>query len=205
MKICIIEPHCDDIILSCPELLYAEQFSEIIVITCCNDQDRSSDIYRQKINSKISAITIPVPEIGSGFAGSFHSNRALWAPNVFGIFKILEHYWWLFKNLNDFDQVFLPWGIKHPHHITISMFFRQRLAMDNVRFYMDRPYYDVAPELADPEIDMQQIMAIETPNIDRNELMQTLFDSKYWVRYMEIIKDSKYINGGKRWETANTF
>jgi hypothetical protein len=186
----IIEPHMDDILFSCPELLM--QYENICITTFHHSKDRPNTIYNV-FGPHIRCMTLPVHEIGSGHAGSFHRDRAHWCEVVRRVGCELEVYEDVYRSLAEtYADIYLPFGIKHPHHIVVSDYFTEFLRFCDPIYYMDRPYYDIClPEvyarpLATP------LVVVETPELDRYELMVNLLQKQFWIGRVRGIEDSKY-------------
>jgi hypothetical protein len=182
--ILICEPHFDDAIYSCPELLVPGT----VIITFQKPDDRNSKCY-EKIGVK--GINMPISEIGSGHAGSFKDNPDLWKHQVMACaFQLTTHSPEIFYQADRCSKVYIPFGIKHPHHIIVAGFLRGLLP--HAIEYLDRPYYDVCePDLYSHPLG--KITIVETPDIDRRKLITDVFGARHVVRYSELIKDSRYL------------
>lgn len=191
-KVWIIEPHCDDILFSCPELLM--QNEEVCVTTFHHSQDRPNTIYNT-FGPHIRCMTLPVHEIGSGYAGSFHNNRPIWKTQINIVYDQLHQFLDVYDILRKtYPAIYVPFGIKHPHHIVISNYFTWYLTgITGFTYYMDRPYYDVSP----PEIYARpihgEVQTVDTPEWDRHDMMMKLLDKQFWIGKMQGVANSVYL------------
>ena len=197
MKAWIIEPHCDDILFSCPELLEAGRFEDVYITTCHMDPERPNTMYQEIYGNHIHTISLGMQErIGSGHAGSFWNHRDAWARLVIATKIDLAKQWHLHQACRAWtDVTYIPMGIKHPHHVAVSEYFTEFCRPDKFTYYMDRPYYDVADhDLCDHAISKDAITTVETPDIDRHTLMLSYLEPKFHIGGIRNIKDSKYLS-----------
>ena len=195
--ILIIEPHVDDVLFSCPEILAPGMYDAITIATFHNDGIRSNQIYQEHFGNHIRAYTFPVMEIGAGYAGSFHNDRQSWSSVIDTINdQLIFHFGNIGLMILRAETVLVPFGIKHPHHIVISNFFRnalRKMALPHW-FYLERPYFDYVEDKTLYAAPMSEnVKIVKTPNINRHQLMHDLIPAQCHVGGMTSVKDSRYI------------
>lgn len=161
----LIEPHHDDILLSCEHLLRQEGY-----LLTCNQIDRRTSENIKKYYPKIVPIILPIHEVGFNEANTFDIDNM----NVDGPNNPFYEYRFIFNDLiEQCDNVYLPAGIYHPHHLLVSKYFSKLLSnkklFDNIKYYVDMPYF--------------------------NEWKSLILDNKLFNKHYEAIEH--YVTSGK--------
>lgn len=181
MKIWIIEPHCDDILYSCPELL--TQGDQVFISTFFAGDERHNNVYRDAF-SNIDTSMHEITEIGRGHAGSFFNHPEQWQPRVDEFNKQMNYDCAGYAILHDWcDMVYMPAGIIHPHHFLVARYFNNLFSESSkINHYLDRPYYAPSVDRSLCAISLNRILwIIPTPHIDRLHLVRQMFGERHCV------------------------
>lgn len=191
-RILFIEPHPDDLIQSCPELL-VDSTDDLTVLTCCNTDDRDTGKYN--LIRDVTTIVWPTPEIHWDHAARYRDDRASLSDEIAttqnSLFRASETF-----RFDKFTKIYIPLGLYHPHHIEVHEFFYYYMDMriEDIVFYVDQPYYNIGiSEDLKSKID-NVATVVETPHISRRSLMLKMFKSKYLTTEESKIKCSRYIS-----------
>ena len=185
MSILIMEPHADDVLLSCPELLMSHE--QVTVVTFHDDLDRPVKRYSEFFGNHITTIQLDCQEIHMRHAAEYRTN-----PQRFPLYEMLDRYHQLIENMiADSDHVYFPWGIEHPHHCAVASWLYNTPFKNEVLYYLDRPYWDVQAQLAWRPYPQREMTVIKTPELDRGKLVSLIFPG-HGITNSDKILDSRY-------------
>lgn len=202
--ITIIEPHVDDAVQSCCELLFK---NETIVVINFAGEERSPMSYFS-LNRKVTGLRLELPQIHIWDAERFSLEQFLEKrvfDNVY-LDDILElfcsYFDILIRIFYTSREIYVPLGIYHPHHIIVNYLLTRLPAIGNVpnfTYYYDQPYCLRNPEyIRDaenrlPYFEEYSKISVATPNINRKSIMLQCFDKKHLMGYEEQIHESTYL------------
>lgn len=157
MKILIIEPHADDALLSCYDVLFSDD-NEVHIMTLTEESEKSSlplkannvvaEVYSIKgLDHTLFKTRITTPKYVKDL---YKLNKELMIGKIINDiinldcnrYELIKGY--LNENydlINSFDAIYVPVGLIHPDHLIARVLFDDLgINSDKVIYYEDKPY-----------------------------------------------------------------